>query len=240
MQKPPQSRKPNNAAGRSSNAAERSSPDISGSAHYLPYFVFAALTYLPSLLPKGEPWDGAPLLIYALKTILTGWLLWHFRKYYTELKFDAHWSAPLAGVAVIIVWVGLNPYYPHLGSGWTNPTVVDNDLLRSTAVFFRLLGSVLVVPVMEELFFRSWMARWIINPDFSRVKLGAFTWISVIVTTALFSISHFHWLPAIFAGLVFHGYVLWKKRLGDAIVAHGVANLALGVYVLAFRRWDFW
>ena len=211
-----------------------------GHAHYIPYLVFAVLTYIPSLLPKLPPWDAAPFLIYAVKTVLVGWILWRFRKHYTELSFKYHWSAPLAGLLVIVVWVGLNRYYPHLGHGWSNPTSISDDWLRHLAVFFRLLGAVVVVPVMEELFFRSWLARWVMNPAFSAVKLGAFSWTSVLITTGLFSVSHFQWLPAIFAGLVFHGYVIWKRRLGDAIVAHGVANLALGAYVLVNRDWEFW
>ena len=213
---------------------------LPGLSHYLPFAVFIVLTWLPSEIPRTVL-PGAGFIFYAVKTIVTAYLLWRFRKYYLELSFKFHWSAPLAGILIIVAWVGLDGYYPLLGTriGF-DPSQTSDHIIRVSVVFMRLSGAVLVVPIMEELFFRSWMARWIIEPDFSKVALGKFTWPSLLITTTLFALGHHEWLPGILAGLVFHGYVLWKKRLGDAIMAHAVANLALGIYVLKTQRWEFW
>ena len=211
-----------------------------GFAHYVPFIVFIVLTWLPTVIPRTVlPWAG--YIFYALKTVVTAYLLWRFRRYYVELSFRFHWSAPLAGVLVIVAWVGLDGTYPLLGTrvGF-DPIQMPDLFVRVLVVFFRLAGAVLVVPIMEELFFRSWMARWIINPDFTNVPIGMFTLMSLLITTSIFALGHHEWLPGILAGLVFHGYVLWKKRLGDAIMAHAVANLALGIYVLRTQRWEFW
>lgn len=207
-----------------------------GISHYLPFVVFILLTFVQS---KG-PWVWFAPVVYALKTVVTAALLWHFRRYYIELSCKFHWSAIVSGLVVIWVWIASDDLYKHMGSGGFDPTVISNDGLRMAAVFFRLAGAVLVVPIMEELFYRSWMARWIIKPDFMSVPVGTFTWPSLLVTTTIFTLGHHHWLPAIFAGLVFHAHVLWSKRLNEAVVSHAVANLALGIYVLKTQRWDFW
>ncbi len=224
----------------SSQASSQNPQKYPGHGHYIPFIVFVVLTWLPTIIPRTIL-PGAGYIFYAAKTVITACLLWHFRKYYVELNFRFHWSAPLAGILVIIAWVGLDDSYPLLGMrvGF-DPIQMSNHSLNILIVFFRLAGAVLVVPIMEELFFRSWMARWIIDPNFMRIPVGAFSWPSLVITTGLFALGHLEWLPGILAGLVFHGYVLWKKRLGDAIVAHAVANLALGIYVLKTQRWDFW
>jgi CAAX prenyl protease-like protein len=207
-----------------------------GYGHFLPFAVFMVLTFVQD---KG-PWEWFPAAIYALKTVITGALLWKFRRFYTELSCKFHWSAVVSGLVVNWVWIGSDHLYKHQGQGGFDPTVVSNGALRAATVFFRLAGAVIVVPIMEELFYRSWMARWIIKPDFTAVKVGAFTWPSLLITTGIFTLGHHHWLPAIFAGLVFHAHVLWSKRLNEAVVSHAVANLALGIYVLKTQRWEFW
>jgi len=209
---------------------------FNGFAHYVPFFVFIVLTFVQD---KG-PWKWWPAAVYVSKTIVTAGLLWKFRKFYTELGCKFHWSAVVSGLVVIWVWIGSDNLYPHLGQGGFDPTLIRDDGMRMASVFFRLTGAVLVVPIMEELFFRSWMARWIINPDFASIPVGTFTWPSLLITTTLFTLGHHQWLPAIFAGLVFHAHVLWSKRLNEAVVSHAVANLALGIYVLQTQRWDFW
>ena len=218
----------------------RARPGFQGCGHVIPFIVFIVLTWLPTIIPRTIL-PGAGYILYALKTVVTAYLLWRFRRYYVELSFRFHWSAPLAGVLVIVAWVGLDGTYPLLGTrAGFDPIQTPDFFLRVLVVFFRLAGAVLVVPIMEELFFRSWMARWVINPDFTSVAVGKFTWPSLVITTGLFALGHHEWLPGILAGLVFHGYVLWKKRLGDAIMAHAVANLVLGIYVLRTQRWEFW
>lgn len=210
----------------------------SGYAHYVPFVAFIVLTFFQGKLE----FRYSEYLVYILKTLVTAWLLWRFRKFYTELSCKFHWSAIVSGLVVIWVWIECDDLYPHMGGHHAgfDPTAIPNDAARMAVVFFRLAGAVLVVPIMEELFFRSWMARWIINPNFTSIPVGTFSWPSLVITTGLFTLGHHEWLPAIFAGLVFHAHVLWSKRLNEAVVSHAVANLALGIYVLKTGSWKFW
>ena len=104
----------------------------------------------------------------------------------------------------------------------------------------RLAGAVLVVPVMEELFWRSFLLRYLINPDFKKVTLGTFSWFSFISVALLFGLEHHRWIQGIFAGFMYTALIINQKSLRGCVIAHGVTNLGLGLYVLATQNWMFW
>lgn len=205
-------------------------------AHVLPYFAFVVLTFAQGKLP----WPWAPFVIYPLKTVVVAGLLWFFRSEYPELRGRFSPVAILAGLVIVALWVGLDPFYAHADRAGFDPTRVASPALRTLTIGFRVAGAVLVVPIFEELFFRSWLARWLIDPRFTEVALGKFTWLSFLATSLVFGLGHFEWLAGILTGFILHALVVWKKRLADAIVAHAVANLGLAAYVLKTGRWEFW
>ncbi len=104
----------------------------------------------------------------------------------------------------------------------------------------RLTGATLLVPVAEELFWRGFILRWIVNPDFQKVPIGTFTWPSFVLTSLLFATEHNRWLVGLVAGIVYNLLVYRTRSLFACMVAHGVTNLALGVYVLNTGLWTFW
>ncbi len=107
-------------------------------------------------------------------------------------------------------------------------------------VFFRFLGAVIVVPIFEELFWRSFALRWVIHEDFTTVPIGTFTWLSFLVIVLGFGFEHHRWLVGLAAGIIYNGLLYYKKDLSACVLAHGVTNLLLGVYVLMTQQWTFW
>ena len=106
--------------------------------------------------------------------------------------------------------------------------------------FFRIAGAVLVVPLMEELFWRSFLIRYIIDKNFDSVRMGTFTWASFLITAVLFGFEHNYILAGIMAG-VFYNLLLYKTRsLAQCVLAHAVTNLALAIYVVSTGKWQFW
>ena len=101
-------------------------------------------------------------------------------------------------------------------------------------------GAALVVPIFEELFWRSFLIRWIIDQDFKKVAIGQFTWISFVATVLLFGLEHNRWLVGLAAGAVYNGLLYQQKNLWPCIIAHAVTNLVLGIYVLQTGQWGFW
>jgi hypothetical protein len=104
----------------------------------------------------------------------------------------------------------------------------------------RILGSTLVVPPLEEVFYRSFVYRYIANQNFPSVPLNQFLPWPFLATAAVFGFSHNEWLAGILCGAAYQWLVLRKNRLGDAMTAHAITNFLLGVWVVWRGAWHFW
>jgi CAAX prenyl protease-like protein len=104
----------------------------------------------------------------------------------------------------------------------------------------RIAGSSLVVPALEEVFFRSFFYRWIARPDFEALPLNHFAWKPFVLTAVMFGFIHNEWLAGILCGFAYQWLVLRKNRLGDAMTAHAITNFLLGIYVVWKGGWHFW
>jgi CAAX prenyl protease-like protein len=217
-----------------------------------PFIVFILLTFCQNQFGEaGRYW------FYFAKTLVGAWLIWEMRPFVSELKLNFSWEAVAVGVGVLVMWVGIDSLYPKLSElsiklglskAPVTPALPWNPNLQfgdgaPLAWFFivaRILGASLVVPVLEEVFFRSFLYRYIAKPDFQSVSLGLFAWTPFLLTAAIFGLEHEEWLAGILCGFAYQGLVVWKKRLGDAIVAHGITNLLLGLWVVWKGDWKFW
>jgi hypothetical protein len=103
-----------------------------------------------------------------------------------------------------------------------------------------VLGMTLIVPPLEEVFYRSFLYRYVTRHDFLSVPLNQFSLRSFLVTVLIFGISHDEWLAGILCGAAFQWLVLRKNRLGDAMTAHAITNFLLGIWVVTRGAWHFW
>ena len=205
--------------------------------YVLPFALFAVLTYLTGIIGLN------PAAGYTLKTVLVAACLIYFRDAYrSEIRFRIRPLDIAAGILVFLVWVGLEGFYPLLGSpaGFDPYAASGGPAAATGAIAIRLLGAALVVPIMEELFWRSFAMRFLIDSNFLSVALGRFTWFSFLTVSLAFGLEHHRWLPGIIAGLVYAGLLYRSKNLFSPILAHGVTNLLLGLYILATQSWHFW
>jgi uncharacterized protein len=205
----------------------------------VPFAVFALLTLL-----QGKFGDAGQYWIYALKTAAGVWLLWLVRPYIEELRWKLSWEALVVGVAVFVVWVGLDGYYPMLQNrdGGFDPlrTYGQGSVLSVMFIGVRIIGSSLVVPMIEEVFYRSFLYRYFIHSQFWKIPLGRFDLRAFIIVGVLFGISHVEWLPGILCAFAYQVLACRKNRLGDAISAHAVTNLLLGIWVVFQGAYRFW
>jgi len=206
-----------------------------------PFVFFLLLTEPGRYLPLYTPY------FYIAKTILVGALLWGWRHHYVQdfslkLRLPEVLISIVCGVLVLVVWIVSEGYFFQLEQKHIfNP----NGLGESQAAFFllvgvRLLGTTLVVPVMEELFWRSFLMRYLIEPDFRKVPMGAFTWLSFVGVVILFGLEHNRIVVGIVAGVLYGLLLVWRKNLKIVILAHAVTNLGLGMYVILTGSWWFW
>lgn len=191
--------------------------------------------------------EATLLLLYPLRPLAAIIALFALRRAYTELRWaDLAKPGPsLAGIAlgllVFVLWIhmdwtfGVLPEPPGF-----NPHVFTEDTLLWTMIAARVAGAVLVVPIMEEIFWRSFLLRYIINPNFAKVPLGTFTLSSFLVCALLFGLAHHFILAGIMAGMAYSLLLYKTKSLAQCILAHAVTNLALAVYVLHTGSWYFW
>jgi len=205
----------------------------------IPFAVFALLT-----LGQGRLGANSGYWIYVLKTILGAGLIWSVRAYIPEMRWKFSWAAVATGVGVFLLWIGLDGPYLRLGTADTiwNPhrAFGENGALAWTVILVRIIGSTLVVPPIEEVFYRSFLYRYICRADFLAVTFEQFDWRAFAITAVIFGFSHYEWLAGILCAFAYQGLVIWKKRLGDAILAHAITNLLLGVWVVGTGDWRFW
>jgi CAAX prenyl protease-like protein len=214
----------------------------------IPFVAFVVLTFLQGYVPEpGQYW------FYLAKLLLAGWLLLLARSAISELRWNLSWEAIVVGCGVFVLWVGLDPLlqrlgwvasYPKLnlsGLPW-NPLATFGSASLAAWFFIavRIFGSSILVPMLEEVFFRSFLYRYIERVDFLSVPLARFSWRPFLFTAVIFGIEHKEWLAGILAGFAFQILVCRKGRIGDAITAHAITNFLLGLWVVGNREWHFW
>ena len=217
----------------------------------VPFVVFVVLTAMQGWFGEaGKYW------VYLAKTLVGAWCVWEMRGLVAEMKWKFSWEAIVVGVGVCVMWVAIDPYYPmqdavlhKIGIGsepkpapaW-NPFAQfgDGTALAWLFVVVRTLGPALVVPPLEEVFFRSTIYRYVVNPDFEKVDHRKFHWPAFIITSLIFASIHHQWLAGILCGFAYQGLVLWKGRLSDAIAAHAITNFLLSLWVVWKGAWQFW
>lgn len=212
-------------------------------AYFLPMVTFLLFNFVGSQWPVTYPYT------YVAKTVIVAGMLIAFRRAYTPIKWDYWWLGILVGVIGIFQWVGMQLWLQEHFAMFRPGKVVDptrafeSETLSYAFIGFRwIAGAVLLVPVMEELFWRDYLWRQIIAPsNFKLAAVGEWSWTAFIGVALAFATVHGNWWPtAIVWGLMIGALLALTKSLGACIVAHAVTNLLLGSYVLVTRDWSFW
>lgn len=179
-------------------------------------------------------------VLYPLRVVAIALALCYYRKSYKGLGWKWTWHAPVIGAAVFVIWILLEPDVDSSKTGLSHGLA---ELTNGTAVVwlvFRVLGSVIMVPLAEELAFRGYLIRKLITKDFESVPLGQFSWFSFVFTSVLFGLLHERWLAGTLAGMGYALALYHRRQLGDAVVAHMTTNALIAIFVLAQARWSLW
>ena len=215
-------------------------------ARCAPFAAFMALLALRgTLADAGFVADAR--WIYGASVLVTGALLAWFWREYGELA-RANWPSArevllgaTTGVVVFVLWIHLDA--PWMQIGTPSATFVPTDAagrLDAPLVAVRWIGAALLVPVMEELFWRSFLMRWLQHATFEAVDPQRVGVKAVLLSTFVFMLAHTLWLAAIVAGLAYAWLYRRTGKLWVAVIAHAVTNGALGIWVVATGNWAFW
>lgn len=191
--------------------------------------------------------DETVYLLYPVKAAFVGLALLLLWSRYSEIRLGDILKLPstlvsvATGIVVFVLWINMDWPFATMGSpAGYDPTVFEGGPVRTGLILARLAGAVLIVPVMEELFWRSFLLRYIIKPDFIKVAVGEFAWGAFLITTVLFGLEHNLWLAGMMAGAAYNLLLYYTKSVTQTIIAHAATNLLLGIYVLHTGQWRFW
>lgn len=211
----------------------------------LPFGLFMLLLALRGALADSGEVDAR--WIYGLNVVAVGGLLaWLWREYgelVRQLAPDAREAllAVAVGLVVFVLWISLDAPWMALGEPTASFVPVDAaGQLIWPLIALRWLGATLVVPVMEELFWRSFLMRWVDNVRFEAVMPQRTTLKAIVLSTFVFTLAHTLWLAAAIAGLAYAWLYVRTGKLWVPVLAHAVTNGVLGVWVVATGNWAFW
>jgi uncharacterized protein len=212
-------------------------------ARVAPFAAFIALLALQPLLAgfADERW------LVVSRGLAAAALLAVFWPRYREL-FDVpatpagEWVAAVgAGFLVAVLWIELDAGWAHMGerpSGFVPMDAAGG--LDPALVALRLFGFVLVVPVMEELFWRSFLMRRIDRADFLSLDPRATSLAALALSSAVFALAHSAWFAGLVAGAVYGTIYRRTGNLRACVASHATSNLTIGGWILATNDWSLW
>ena len=216
-------------------------------ARVVPFAAFMLLLGLRGALPPDGSWGIDPRWVYAVTVLVVGGLLAWWWRDYGELSTQLRPTLREAGLAILVgvlvfgLWIKLDAPWMRLGEATAAffPLDVQGELMWPL-IGVRWIGAALLVPVMEELFWRSFLMRWIENAQFEAVVPQRVGLKAVLLSTFVFMLAHTLWLAAVIAGLAYAWLYVRSGKLWLPVIAHAVTNGMLGVWVVMTGNWAFW
>jgi len=210
----------------------------------VPFLVFIGFIALQAVAPLP------PHVDLPLRVAVIGALLLFFSRPVIQLAPRHLALSLLLGVGVFLVWIGPDLLFPHYRQSW----LFNNSLTAASrgpfdtalrqdsfALVFRLLRAILIVPIVEELFWRGWLMRWLIDRDWMKVPLGTYDRSAFWIVAVLFASEHgSYWEVGLIAGIAYNWWMVRTKSLGACILAHAVTNGLLAAYVIGWGQWQYW
>ncbi len=165
-----------------------------------------------------------------------------YRSHYRELLVRPTVAAVAVGLVVFVGWVivvesSLDPG-AHAASRDQLATLPESS--RIGWLVLRAMATIAVVPLAEELAFRGYLMRRLVDADFRSVPIANVGAVPLVVSSIAFGLVHEHVVAGIAAGLAYGIACRLRGGLVDAVVAHATTNGALVVYAVSTDRYALW
>ena len=212
--------------------------------YILPFAVFLLFLAIQFILPIPA------IAVYSVRDLILAAVLIVFSRHVIQLHSFHRLETVILGVAVFLIWVGPDLIFPNYRHSWVFQNVLFGQLsnpfpeavlMNPFVLWPRIIQAVVIVPILEELFWRAWLMRWLIAPDFEKVPMGAYRAGAFWIVAVLFASEHGpFWDVGLIAGIAFNWWMVRTRSLGDCILVHAVTNACLCGYVVATHHWQYW
>ncbi|MEM4260347.1 MAG: CAAX prenyl protease-related protein [Candidatus Woesearchaeota archaeon] len=193
---------------------------------------FAFYVFLAPLLKVFIKDDNIIIIIKVISILI---LLLVYREHY-RFTFIIDFFTFFAGLLIFIIWIGLEGFYPLLG---TTVYIPQNTFY----LIVRIISAIIIAPIIEEFFVRFFLNRIIIKRGFHKwniIPVYKFTVYSFVVTVLFFGFSHNRWLPGLMTGIILNIVLIKTKKIDNCIIAHIIANILVVIFVILTESWNFW
>lgn len=218
-------------------------------AYLAPFLLFTGLLMVAELVAHFGDGMAAwaisePIYwVFPLQTILCGVLLAWWWRTYDFAWIRGWWAGLLVGVLALGVWIAPQELFgAERRLGGFDLWFFGGGTAFQWNLTLRLLRLVIVVPLLEELFWRGFLMRYLIRDPFDEVPVGTRSWSAFAIVTLLFAAAHWgpDFVPALITGALYNALLWWTRSLGACVIAHATTNLLLGYYIFRTQQWGFW
>lgn len=177
---------------------------------------------------------------YPLRLIAGLWMLARYRWKLSTIDWRCSWRGPALGAIVFLLWA-VAAHFLLPAAAMPERLASLPPALRGFWIVSRIAGSILVVPIAEELAYRGYLMRRLIKGDFESVRYDSVNWIALTITAVVFGLAHGAlWAPGVVAGLAYGLILMRRGRIGEAVAAHAVSNALIAASVLLGDQWQLW
>lgn len=219
-------------------------------AYFAPFIVFMGLMVLGQLVAgafAGQAFwmfSEPQYWVQPAQTLICGGLVVRYWRHY-QLRWPAGLGfAIFIGILALVLWVAPQEFFgaERRMKGFDPAFFGSEGWPYALNLGFRFLRLVVVVPLVEEIFWRGFLLRWLIREDFTNVPMGSFTWKSFSLVSLFFMLEHApaDWPAALLTGALFNLVALRTRSLSACVITHAVTNLLLGLYILRTGQLGFW
>jgi exosortase E/protease (VPEID-CTERM system) len=178
--------------------------------------------------------------LYPLRLIVGAAALWLCRRHWAQLDWRFSWRGPAVGVVIFLLWIAA----AHLlipANAMPGELAAMSPVAAAAWIASRALAAVLTVPIAEELAYRGYLLRRLVDNDFESVPFRSVRWPALLISAVVFGLAHGAlWLPGIIAGLAYGGLLVRSGRIGEAVAAHAITNALIVAAVLFGQQWQLW
>ncbi|MCC7156747.1 MAG: CAAX prenyl protease-related protein [Bryobacterales bacterium] len=212
-------------------------------------FVVPFVLFMAFLVLDGS-WGIPETYHLLLRVVVVGGAILYFSRHLLSFQFTRPALSVAVGILVFAMWIAPDYLFPGYRNHWLFQNAITGTLKVSlsaealrdpAALALRSLRAVLIVPIVEELFWRGWLMRWLISPDFEKVAPGAYGRQAFWLTALLFASVHGpYWDVGLACGAIYNGWMVRTKNWNDLILTHAVTNGCLCAFVIITGRWEYW